>query len=306
MARIRSIKPEFFDHEQLCALSPWHRLCFAGLWTQADKAGRMEDRPARLKARIFPYDDLDMERLLTDLTTHGFIVRYEVDGRRYIGIPEASWAEHQRPRADEHESVLPPIDSGTVTNSSLRSDEPVPSACDSVTHKSVGSREKGVGNREEEVGVAALAALAAPTVRRASDLAELWNHVTAPPIPRCRDMTLKRKQKAAKRLAERPFAEWQAIFERIQASDFCRGQTDSGTWVASFDWIITNPDNAVKVLEGKYDNRQRAPVKAAVSPERFGQRETDILPWVTECVELHGGKCKNSEQHAARMANEAA
>lgn len=257
MARIRSIKPEFFDHELLCSLSPWHRLCFAGLWTQADKAGRMEDRPARLKARIFPYDDLDFEALLADLAKHGFIVRYVVDGRRYLAIPEESWAEHQRPRQDEHESLLPPIDSGTVTNPSLRSDESVPSACDSVTHKSVGSREVGsreVGSRGEEI----VAALAAPTVRRASDLSELWNHVTAPPIPRCRDMTLKRKQKATARLHERPFAEWQEIFARIQASDFCRGQTERGTWVATFDWIIANPDNAVKVLEGKYDNRSGA------------------------------------------------
>lgn len=152
MARIRSIKPEFFDHEHLCSLSFAHRLCFVGLWTQADKAGRMEDRPLRLKARIFPFDDVDMEELLADLAAEGFIVRYESDGGRYVAIPEASWKEHQRPRKDELESVLPPIPS-TVTDSVLRSDDSVPSACDSVAHKSVGGMRNEVGGREEEQSV---------------------------------------------------------------------------------------------------------------------------------------------------------
>src|SRR6266540_3778904 len=101
MPRIRTIKPEFFDDETLCALSPFHRICFVGLWCQADKAGRLEDQPRRLKARIFPFDDVNMDSLLTDLAREGFIQRYCVDGRHYAAIKPSSWKKHQRPRNDE-------------------------------------------------------------------------------------------------------------------------------------------------------------------------------------------------------------
>jgi hypothetical protein len=57
------------------------------------------------------------------------------------------------------------------------------------------------------------------------------------------------------RLRERPLEEWRPIFQRINASDFCRGQNDRG-WIATFDWAL-QPDTAAKVLEGKYDNRTK-------------------------------------------------
>ncbi len=143
MARIRSIKPEFFDHEELCTLSPFHRLCFIALWCHADRAGRLEDRPRRLKARMFPYDDVDMEGLLMDLAEAGFIVRYAVDGVRYLAIP--TWEAHQRPRQDEHPSVIPArpghaTGTAIVTDPSLRSDGP-------DAHKRIGNRK--VGGRKE-------------------------------------------------------------------------------------------------------------------------------------------------------------
>lgn len=105
MARIRSIKPEFFMHEDLAELSPVHRLLFIGLWTLADREGRLEDRPRRIKAGLFPWDDLDVEGMLEDLAAGGFLVRYEADGMRCIAIP--TFARHQRPHVREAASELP-------------------------------------------------------------------------------------------------------------------------------------------------------------------------------------------------------
>ena len=107
MGRIRTIKPEFFLHEELCELSPLHRLLFVGLWTQADRAGRLEDRPKRLKAVVLPYDKVDVDRLLDDLSEHRgrFIVRYEHEGVRYIAIP--GFLHHQRPHVRELPSTTP-------------------------------------------------------------------------------------------------------------------------------------------------------------------------------------------------------
>lgn len=115
MARIRSIKPSFFINEDLGALSAFHRLGFIGLWVHADREGRLEDRPRRLKMAIFPYDDdmpVSFEQLITDLEDKGFLQRYEVDGRPLLMIP--NFARHQLIAREEPASELPGPD-GVIT-----------------------------------------------------------------------------------------------------------------------------------------------------------------------------------------------
>lgn len=107
MARIRTIKPEFFLNEQLSGCELADRLLFIGLWTQADRAGRLEDRPLRLKAALFPYDDLNIDQALGRLANAGLICRYEgTSGQRLIAIP--TWGKHQQPHIREKASDLPP------------------------------------------------------------------------------------------------------------------------------------------------------------------------------------------------------
>lgn len=109
MARIRTIKPEFFDHvglfdaEQETGLPL--RLAYIGLWTQADREGRFIYEPRRLKARILPFDDVDFLRVLDALTTRGFIQTYEIAEKKYAFIP--SWHDHQSINNKEKESSLP-------------------------------------------------------------------------------------------------------------------------------------------------------------------------------------------------------
>lgn len=78
--RIRTVKPEFFKDEELAELNPETRLFFIGLWCQVDREGRVEDRPRRLKAEIYPYDDFDAEVMLQSLNESGFIDRYTSHG----------------------------------------------------------------------------------------------------------------------------------------------------------------------------------------------------------------------------------
>lgn len=105
MARIRTIKPEFFDDETIAALSFQARLAFIGLLQQADREGRLRDRPVRLKARMFPYDDLDIVTLLDELERHRFIRRYTVGGEAFIAI--RTFTKHQQVNQRETASVLP-------------------------------------------------------------------------------------------------------------------------------------------------------------------------------------------------------
>lgn len=106
MSRIRGVKPDFFKHEDLALLSPLHRLAFIGLWTQADREGRLEDRPRKLKTDVLPYDPCDFSAILNDLVRAGFIRRYVVQGQSYLLVPKLK--KHQRFHPDEKQSVLPP------------------------------------------------------------------------------------------------------------------------------------------------------------------------------------------------------
>ncbi len=105
MARARNIKPGFFSNEDLVELPFGTRLLFIGLWTIADRAGRLEDRPKRIKMALFPADDLDVNQALNDLQAMGFLIRYEVDGARFIQV--TSFEKHQNPHRDEKASAIP-------------------------------------------------------------------------------------------------------------------------------------------------------------------------------------------------------
>ena len=106
MARARNIKPGFFLNDLLAEIEPLGRLLFAGLWTIADREGRLEDRPKKIKAAVLPYDDCDVDHLLNELSKRDFIIRYEVNGEKYIQI--VKWEKHQNPHYKEVKSEIPP------------------------------------------------------------------------------------------------------------------------------------------------------------------------------------------------------
>lgn len=107
--RIRSIKPEFFRHFDLYEAERQSKLplrvAFAGLWCCADREGRFEWRPHELKVLVLPHDKVDFARVLDALTTRGFVVRYEAEGRTYGLIP--SFKRHQVINNRESASTLP-------------------------------------------------------------------------------------------------------------------------------------------------------------------------------------------------------
>lgn len=105
MARARNLKPGFFKNEDLAECSAFARLCFAGLWTLADREGRLEDRPKRIKGELFSYDTVDVEILLVELVKWKFIERYSAEGMSVIQILQ--FTKHQTPHYKENESELP-------------------------------------------------------------------------------------------------------------------------------------------------------------------------------------------------------
>lgn len=108
MARARNIKPGIMENEALADLQFSARLLFIYLWMLADREGRLEDRPRRIKAQAFPYDELDVDRLLGALHDAGFIKRYTAGQVKAIQV--LNFAKHQTPHIREQASSIPECD----------------------------------------------------------------------------------------------------------------------------------------------------------------------------------------------------
>lgn len=125
MARARNIKPSFFSNDDLADLDPLGRLLFIGLWTVADREGRLEDRPRRIKAEVLPYDDCDVDSLLSDLEKHGFILRYSSGDDKFIQV--LSFTKHQNPHVKESASSIPsPVEHQTSPVQEQCDEQPLP------------------------------------------------------------------------------------------------------------------------------------------------------------------------------------
>lgn len=105
MARARNIKPGLFSNELLAELPAFDRLLFIGMWCLADREGRLEDRPKRIKMELFPCDEYDVDAGLSRLADADFVSRYQVEGLSVIEID--NFQKHQNPHGSEKDSVLP-------------------------------------------------------------------------------------------------------------------------------------------------------------------------------------------------------
>jgi len=94
MARIRTVKPEFWTDEKIVELSPFARLLFIGLWNFADDEGRMTCAAKSIKARVLPCDDVSIHGLLSELSLSALVKVYGVHGIGYLEI--TGFRKHQR------------------------------------------------------------------------------------------------------------------------------------------------------------------------------------------------------------------
>src|SRR5207248_2359293 len=86
MARIRTVKPEFWTDSVLTECSRDARLLFIGTLNFADDHGGLDRSAKQLKGQVFPHDKLDVEPLIQELQRAGCLVEYEVEGKKYLHI----------------------------------------------------------------------------------------------------------------------------------------------------------------------------------------------------------------------------
>jgi hypothetical protein len=86
------------------------------------------------------------------------------------------------------------------------------------------------------------------------DLVEGWNEHCAPlGLTAVRELSNSRRKKALARIHEHPLQTWwEAVLGQIKLSPFLKGQgkpaiPDERPFRASFDWLIENDTNALKV-----------------------------------------------------------
>lgn len=130
MARIRTIKPEFFTSEDVVSLSAFARLLYVALWCEADREGRMRWKPATFKIRYFPADAVDIEGLCAEIVGRG-LVRLYGDGLAVI----PTFTDHQHVNPRESKSLLPVPNFVDLHASFTRDDA-------SVTHREEGKEGK--------------------------------------------------------------------------------------------------------------------------------------------------------------------
>lgn len=96
MARIRTIKPEFWTSEQVVECSPIARLLFVGMWNFCDDGGNHPASAKTLKMQIFPGDDIaasQIESYISELLSNGLLSEYTAEGRKYWHV--TGW-KHQK------------------------------------------------------------------------------------------------------------------------------------------------------------------------------------------------------------------
>lgn len=115
MLRTRVIRPGLVTNEVLAGLGLEAEALFIRLWMLADREGRLEDRPAKIRAEAFPYHAeitaQTVENLLKSLAKAGFIIRYKARiGDDRVASPlicVVNFQKHQWIHGHERASVLP-------------------------------------------------------------------------------------------------------------------------------------------------------------------------------------------------------
>ncbi len=136
MARIRTIKPQFWDDAKIGRIPRDARLLYIGLWTFSDDLGVVIADPVWLKSKIFPYDRIQVQQLeawLGLLEKTGFISLLSVKSESFYYLP--TFSRHQiinRPNLDDVninkellDSILAKFTDQSVINHGSISDQSV-------------------------------------------------------------------------------------------------------------------------------------------------------------------------------------
>lgn len=262
MARIRTIKPEFWSSEQVMECSPMARLLFIGLWNFCDDAGNHVASAKTVKAEIFPGDDIastQVQGLLDELSSNSLIAFYTNGDKDYLHV--TGWTKHQKidrptykhPEYSEDDrraldESSPPEGKGREGKgeegkelSSLRSDS-------SPQLSLTGDQSQPAGKVTKAERIAQIA----------GDAQSAYNAILAKPhgalaactvLNKPRVKSVEKALPTVRQLCTRMFGNervtpdfWQAYFETVAEDDFLAGRQQGGpgheNWKPDFEYLL--------------------------------------------------------------------
>lgn len=272
MARARLVRPELFTDDELAGCSIHARFLFIGLWTIADRSGRLKDRPRSIKAALYPMDNIEVDPLLVELADCNLIIRYELDGVKAIQI--RTFVKNQYIHDDEKlDESIPAHPDFPVTKPKRKHKGKQEKALNKPegSPKVARSQPEGSTNvakstslippssspsdlQEEPKGsfVADATTPAADPLSIERELLEAWNAASGNThVARTSgELILTDERRRAFRIRIRdPAWDWRAAIAKFPLKTVLADPTG---WKPDMDWFL-KPGSVLKILEGKYD-----------------------------------------------------
>lgn len=271
MARIRTVKPEFWVSEQVAECSTSARLTFIGLLNFCDDRGVHPAKPKTLKAEIFPMDDItsiQVEEWIRELIAAGLVREFEAgeSGERYWHV--TGWERHQKIDRPSYKHPAPPYGDSSSTRQGLGDESPnAQRGLDEDSSRDRRAPPPGMegngkeGNGEEKPSASSAKPTRTPSVPCPIDrIVELY-HEALPDLPKVKLMTPDREKAIRKRWAwvlssrksdntpratnaDEALVWFRDYFVRATDNDFLMGRgarsAEHANWRCDLDFLLTD------------------------------------------------------------------
>jgi hypothetical protein len=283
MARIRTIKPDFFADEKISKLRRDVRLLFIGLWVFSDDYGTVRSNPVWIKSNVFPYDEElrvnDVKTWLDALVKARMLEPFEYNGEGFYNI--RTFCSHQRVEKPsrpiipivEKQKIIEESESSRVVvgeysppevvssngkevvssngrANALFAASPDISANLQIEYKKLIDSLSGKDLKEIWVAVRDFIILNKPGF--IDPYVDAWN-VFGPKLglSKVDSISDSRRKKFRTRIKDESF-DFIKILEKIKCSAHLKGDNERG-WKVTFDWVFENDKNFIKITEGNYN-----------------------------------------------------
>jgi hypothetical protein len=263
MARIRTIKPDFFADEKISKLKRDVRLLFVGLWVFSDDYGTVRSNAVWIKSNVFPYDEElrvnDVKTWLDALVKARMLEPFEYNGEGFYNI--RTFHSHQKVEKpskpivplNEKEKILKEY----ANSRGIVGEYSVPEVVSSNSNGNgsitpIGGDKFSIYEELEKNKKSIYQFIKQHNPDFIDPYVDFWNlFAQERGMSEVKTVNDQRRKKFKVRIKEKEF-NFTEILRKAGQSEFL---LTSGKWFG-FDWIIENNANYLKVLEGNYDKQQ--------------------------------------------------
>jgi len=273
MARIRTVKPEFWTSEQVAECSTITRLLFIGMWNFCDDGGNHPASLKSLKMQVFPSDDIQLSEIGTmidELVKNELITQYTVNNKDYWHV--LGWKHQKIEKPNYKHPEYFPTNSKPIDDHSSNDSLPVDPVRESKGMEGKGMDINNKNNASEDFQKQDESHLYVAPTRRTYSLFDEWK-----PEPELWKETLKRSAHLVKpeqftkytllefiRLNvgkdEKMESEWQKFYVNAVARGYIKPMTDKpkSQKQPELEVDYSKPQNLIVPVVYPYDPEERA------------------------------------------------